>query len=277
VEAAYRATQDARAALRHIVHYAEDYGVERDWLFLGGGSAGAVTALNTVYTTQAEWNSLIPGLGNELGLLEASGNNLTDTYRIRGIFNNWGAAVSPFVQSEEMVPMISFHGEEDTTVPIDEGNNGALGSRGLHEVLTANNVCSELVVKPAAGHGIYRSPAGTDFRAARASCFFKNLFCDSCVDFYTTDSIPANCATVVATSGPLSESPPRVYPNPFHDQFTIDGGDGPVHFVLYNLNGQVISQGYGRRSPSLVALPAGLYLLSLNYDDRHQVFKLFKD
>jgi hypothetical protein len=114
-----------------------------------------------------------------------------NTYTIKGVFNNWGGAVESEIDMDEMLPTISFHGELDTTVQIDSDNTFANytlnGSRALHDVLIANNICSELTVDTTGGHGIYRN-ASSVFRAQRASCFFKSVFCNNCTNFYTTDS-----------------------------------------------------------------------------------------
>ncbi|MEM9687162.1 MAG: alpha/beta hydrolase [Bacteroidota bacterium] len=192
--ASYRANQDARAALRFIVDNADQYGVNTDWIFIGGGSAGAVSALDIVYITQDEWNAFFPGIEAALGNLDTSGNNLNNTYSIKGVFNNWGGTIEDYMQPEEMLPMISFHGELDTTVPIDSGMQGFIGSRAISNTLEDNGICFDLTVEPDGEHGIYLNPLGTIFRVGRASCFFKSMMCDNCNNFYAEEVIEANCS-----------------------------------------------------------------------------------
>lgn len=192
--AMYRAHQDAKAAMRYIVDNAAVYGVDTNWLFIGGSSAGAVTALNDIYLTQNDWNSLIPGIQAQLGALESSGNSLTNTYNLKGVFNNWGATYLDYIDENELTPMISFHGDADTTVPIDTGELGFSGSRVISNLLENNAVCYDLTVKPGGGHGIYNSDSGREFMIGRASCFFKSIMCNTCTDFNATTRVDAMCS-----------------------------------------------------------------------------------
>ena len=48
-EASLRATQDARSAIRYIKANAERLGIDPNKIFISGNSAGAITALNTVF------------------------------------------------------------------------------------------------------------------------------------------------------------------------------------------------------------------------------------
>jgi len=194
VNAAYRANQDARAALRYIIENKDTFGVDTDWLFIGGGSAGANCALNTIYITQNEWNATLPNIEATLGSLNTSGNNLTHNFSLKGVFNNWGNIRENTMQTSELVPTIAFHGEQDTTVDIDVNIIGLAGSRAIHNTLIANNVCSDLTVNPNGGHGVYVNATGTAFRVGRASCFFKSVICDTCIPFSAEVQVPANCS-----------------------------------------------------------------------------------
>jgi len=93
-----------------------------------------------------------------------------------------------------MVPMVAFHGDQDTTVPIDTGEMGFSGSRVISNLLDFNDVCFDLTVEPGGGNGIYTNVSGTEFRVGRASCFFKSIMCDNCTDFNATTRIDANCS-----------------------------------------------------------------------------------
>lgn len=192
--AIYRAHQDAKAAMRYMVANASTYGINPNWLFIGGSSAGAVTALNDIYLTQSDWNNFRPGIQTLLGPLETSGNTLTNSYELKGVFNNWGATFLDYIDANEMVPTVSFHGGQDNTVPIDTGELGFSGSRVISNLLEANNVCYDLTVEPGGGHGIYNSASGQEFRIGRASCFFKSIMCNTCTDFNATTRVDASCS-----------------------------------------------------------------------------------
>lgn len=88
-KAIYRAQQDTEASLRFLTNHAEDYGIDTSWMFIGGSSAGAITANNVVYSDHSEWNSIYLGIETDQGSINTSGNTLTDKFTLKGVFNNW--------------------------------------------------------------------------------------------------------------------------------------------------------------------------------------------
>ena len=194
VAATYRAHQDVHAAMRFVTQFGDMLNINTEAMFVGGQSAGAISAMNLVYIDQEEWNTAFPNLESELGPIATSGNNLTNTFSLRGVFNNWGSNRGNTMQVEELVPTISFHGAMDNIVLIGMSPLGAYGSQSIHDLLVANDVCSELTVDPQGGHGIYQDAAGIEFRVARASCFFKSVLCEDCATFSTEEQVFADCA-----------------------------------------------------------------------------------
>ncbi len=284
-KAAYRAQQDANAAFRFVVENADVLRIDTVWMFIGGGSAGAVTSLSLVYLSQAEWNAYAPAIPALLGNLNNSGNNLTHLYTIKGIFNNWGAMLSEFIQPEEMLPMVSFHGDNDATVAVDSTLGGgcledqpSYGSRTLHKILVENGVCSDLSVKPGGEHGVYEDSIGTAFRVGRAACFFKSLFCNSCGSFYQTDSIPANCSQVSsAIQTPRNNAPALVVsPNPFTHRIAVQNAPGLVHYRLFHPLGQLIDEGSALEQRDFSHLSPGIYLLVVETAHGMQTVRLVK-
>ena len=198
VSASYRANQDAHAAMRFVTQNAAILNIDTSAMFIGGQSAGAIASLNLIYIDQLEWTTGFPEIVSELGLVATSGNDLTNTFSIKGVFNNWGNNRGSTMQVEEMIPSIAFHGALDMTVPFGITPLGAFGSGALHDLLLDNGVCSEITVDPQGGHGIYQNAEGIEFRVARASCFFKSVFCDDCSTFYTEEQVFADCSINVA-------------------------------------------------------------------------------
>lgn len=189
----YRAQQDANAALRYAVANAASLKIDSSLVFLGGSSAGAVTTLYTSYGSQSEWNQALPQLEATLGALKSSGNKLTQTFTIKGIYNHSGSIQPGTLNPEDLIPMISFHGELDKIVPIDKNPDGAIGSRPIHDLLNDAGVCNDLTIAPNDGHIIYYSGEGPDFKINRIACFFKSLICDTCTSFIATEDVPASC------------------------------------------------------------------------------------
>jgi alpha/beta hydrolase fold/Secretion system C-terminal sorting domain len=287
-KARYRAMQDGHAAMRYIVKNAATLRIDTSWIFVGGQSAGSVLSQGMVYADQSELDSIsllfdTTAISVELGGLFTSGNTLTDTYSIKGIFNNWGGVLSNEIDIDEMVPTIAFHGALDTIVLIDEKSYTHLtmyGSRKMYHDFVANNVCYELTVDPTGEHGIYRGPEESKFRAQRASCFFKSIFCNSCSDFYATETIPSNCSSNVTSDGNHYESNIiKVYPNPFENSFSIQGIDGTLDITIYNCFGQLVYKDKVFNGIVQTDLIPGLYFLKIKQVDSIKSFttKLIKN
>lgn len=286
-KARYRAIQDGHAAMRFVVNNANAVRIDTNWIFIGGQSAGSLLALGMVYADQSELDSVsllynATAVSTELGNLYTSGNNLTNTYSIKGIFNNWGGVGSYEVDFNEMLPTIAFHGELDPTVLIDADNTflhyTLNGSRAIHNDLIANNICSEITIDTTGGHGIYRN-ASSVFRASRASCFFKSIFCNTCSDFYTTDSIPSNCSTPLSVDDLNFDSTIKVYPNPFENSFSIKGIDGILEITIYNCFGQIVYKDELSNGIIQTDLMAGIYFLNIKQLETNKSFttKLIKN
>ncbi|MEM7039300.1 MAG: alpha/beta hydrolase fold domain-containing protein, partial [Bacteroidota bacterium] len=274
--AVYRAQQDAHAAVRWVVDQSSSMGMDTSWLFIAGSSAGAITGHNLVYSDQSEWEQEYPGIESLLGSLDTSSNNLTNTFTFKGVFNNWGNVRIASVQTDELLPQVAFHGALDGTLNIDT-LNGAMGSRALHDTLIANGICSDLTVEPLGGHGIYRSPQGAIMRAARASCFFKSLFCNNCTDYYATDSIPATCSILNSTPEIEAEIEMySVYPNPFSGNFKIAGLHGDEDLMLYDVQGKMVGEGKNSTDLNTESLPKGLYMLAIRRGEKVQVVRVMK-
>lgn len=283
-KAKYRAQQDINAAFRFVAANANALRVDTSWLFIGGGSAGSVASLGVVYISQAEWNAFTPSLQPLLGNLNNSGNSLTNTFTIKGVFNDWGAMFKSSMQPSEMLPMVSFHGDADATVAVDSSFGGgcihvekSYGSRAMHNLLIANGVCSDLSVKPGGGHGVYQdSIFGTPFRVGRAACFFKSLFCNNCSSFYQTDSLNANCSITTSINNNNLDVSFKIYPNPFIDKINITNLKGNEMFSLFNQFGQIIYKGESIQSQNFSDLANGIYFLKIETDKKNMTLKLVR-
>lgn len=177
--ATYRALQDAHAALRYLVANADNFSIDTNQIFVQGASAGAVVSLDLVYMPQDSANVYMRSASNKLGSLYTSGNDLTNSYTIKGIGAMWGALLSPFlITRENAVPTIFFHGQRDNVIPWDEGNYyndpifpAAYGSKSLYDVLISYKIPSVAHIDPEGGHGVY----DTYFRQSNTVCFFNSI------------------------------------------------------------------------------------------------------
>ena len=276
-KAIYRAHQDANASIRFIIQNHDLYKIDTSALFIGGGSAGAYTSLNVIYTSQQEWEYTYLGISNLLGDLDNSGNLFNHSYKFKGVFNNWGSTVGAFIEHENMLPMISFHGELDDIVDVDTTLNGVYGSRKIHEVLLKKNICSDLTIKTDGGHVIYSDKEGSIFRVGRASCFFKSIFCDNCTDFYSTNYIPSNCSETNSLLEKNETKHYSIYPNPFNANLNINNLVGNESIILSNYLGQQLYVGQNISEVNTKELNKGIYFLTISSQNSKETFKLIKE
>lgn len=303
--AVYRALQDAHAAMRYFVHNANEYKIDTNALFVGGYSAGAVTALNLVYTTQADSNLYFPSITQELGDINSSGNSLTDTFTIKGVFNNWGGVSSYNYSPQRSVPIISFHGEKDMVVPIDMSNDSTCdgitaysiyGSRALHKLLTKNGICNKLSIKRNGGHGVWDNDAiNLSKRVGAAACFFKSLACNTCTSsmkIYTNNLNNYECnndgTNFPSTANDLesdsyekkiiNQSDIKIFPIPVRDEVNISITDKKSSIVIFDWSGRTVYESESLKETwriNTVDWKKGFYIVKIKTDDGKQYNKVF--
>ena len=199
--ATYRAVQDHRAALRHLVHNATDLGIDTAFIFVLGESAGSIATLNSVFWDQTEADAWCPTCVSHVGLLDTAGNSLTDTYTIKGVVNHCGAVSHVDVMNGHHVPVISFHNDPDCVVDYNTAPvinclgcsafYWAAGSNSIQARLNSNGVCTQRHTRQELNHCTYYVQP----LLKKATCFLKDVMCDNCSALNTVDdfSIP-DCA-----------------------------------------------------------------------------------
>ena len=121
--AAYRAVQDAHAAMRFLVAHHEEFGIDTTMMFVGGTSSGAVTALNLAFMT----NEMRPRythkgfMRSDLGDIDTCGNAIKIPFRIRGLVEMWGAMSDTAIMRGRNIPILAIHGDADKVMPYDYG------------------------------------------------------------------------------------------------------------------------------------------------------------
>ncbi len=196
--ATYRAVQDHRAALRHLVHNAADFGIDTAFIFVQGESAGSITSLSSAFWDQSEADSWCSSCVGHVGLLDTAGNDLTDTYTIKGVVNNCGAVTNVNVLDGHQTPVISFHNDPDCvvnygTAPVINCLGCAVfywaaGSNSIQARLNTNGVCTQRHTIEEVNHcSYYVNPL-----IKKSACFLKDIMCDNCTAINTVGdfSIP---------------------------------------------------------------------------------------
>ena len=227
VKAVMRAVQDARAALRFFYKDRADgvntYKIDTNNIFIGGSSAGAITALHLTYLDRTcEINGYVP-VGNltALGGLEGNSGNPCYSSKVNGVINLCGALASYGWLEAGNLPLCSMHGTNDGTVLYNRGivNPGVPlmyldGSRMLHEQAQAVGVQSNFYTFYGAGHVPYLGGSATNV-----------AYMDTTVNFvrdYLIDRLACTNPILQAPNAPAQTA--TLYP------FTPCSGNIPVDF-----------------------------------------------
>lgn len=168
--AVYRGVQDTRAAIRFLKEHHQTYGIDTNYTFLGGSSAGAFATLHTAYLEQHEAPSSYEGgiASPNLGCLDCSGNNYQHGINLSGIVNLWGAlGDSNWVSPQETVPSLHIHGTADNVVPFGIGHPFGVfttplvnGSRTIVNQLNALGITNESYFVTGEGHEFHGTSNG---------------------------------------------------------------------------------------------------------------------
>ena len=115
-KASYRAVQDIRALVRSIRGVADSLHVNKNWIIVGGHSAGAVTALNLAFLRPSEVPTVFV---TEMGGLDAVGAYPNNNALPNGIYPASGAINKlAVIDTNEGLPILIDHGSCDDIVPI---------------------------------------------------------------------------------------------------------------------------------------------------------------
>lgn len=271
-DTAVKAVGDMRAAVRFFREDAatvNKFHADAGHIFIGGYSAGAVTALHCSYL---DLDDNLPGflqtiISNNGGLEGISGTASNKTYAStsKAIVNMSGGLYrSEWIDPTE-VPLVSIHGTADATVPYVSGLAAGIayleGSSRLH--LRANNIglWNSLHTVPGGGHTDIYDNANYQ---PHLDTFWVNA---------TTLLESLTCAAV-GTTTPLSwEDDWSMLPNPNSDGQLFIRLPIDVHSVdvqIMNSTGARVYQQKGVSDNGLVNLPelaSGMYMIQLSEPD----------
>ena len=149
--AIYPAQRDAKAAVRWVVANADLYNINTDYLTVGGGSAGAITAITVGISNPEDFR-------DEIEVSEdptLSSTNLDQSYKIQTIVDFWGSKIAldglegayghnRFGSDDP--PLFIAHGTEDPTVPYSRAED-------LKAIYETNGVPLAFYTLEGLGHG----------------------------------------------------------------------------------------------------------------------------
>ena len=155
--ALYAAQRDAKAALRWIVANSSAYSINRDFITVGGASAGAVSTLALGISDQDDFT-------DELSITDdstLSSTNLLETYDVRSMIYFWGADVK--IELYEAIYGVSLYDINDPELFMAHGTMDANPSTPFSEATDLKDtyeflgIYNELIPLDGAGHGAWNA------------------------------------------------------------------------------------------------------------------------
>jgi poly(3-hydroxybutyrate) depolymerase len=185
-KAVYRAQQDEMAAIRFLVHFANNYKIDTSLIFIAGESAGAVASLFSAYVSQEDWDHTAMNLHSSLGSVNDSGNEFKDRFTIKGVISLWGGiSDTSLISLHDMqkIPVLLFHSIDDAEIPFEKASHKEtrqqllLGSMDIAHRFRNNNSCYQLYFIREAGHSYGFS---SDYIASAVKNFVKDIHEEKC-------------------------------------------------------------------------------------------------
>jgi predicted esterase len=198
-----KASADVRAAIRFFKHdaaTANTYRIDTDNIFVGGASAGAISAMQAVYTESVTENPTLALAYAANGGLEGNTdlpapNSLIGTYNstgIAGVINIAGAVLDPNLIDANEPPIFSAQGENDEVIPYNSGTLSIpvsglpfpvtipitfYGSNAIATRATAIGLRNVLLTIPGGNHESPGQPANVVNVINDASTFMRTEIC----------------------------------------------------------------------------------------------------
>lgn len=204
VKAVVRAVQDLKGAIRFfykdVATGINTYDIDTNRIYIGGSSAGAITALHVAYLDDVCEISgyLNQTVINQLGGLEGASGNPGFSTKTQGVINLCGALAKYSWLEAGDEPLCSIHGTSDGTVRYNRGivNPGTPlmyldGSRLLFDRACAVNIQNNFYTFSGAPHVPY---AGTSANAIAYMDTTDNFIRDFLVDQLGCNETPLQLA-----------------------------------------------------------------------------------
>ncbi len=125
LKAVMRAVQDLNASIRFFYKdraTTNTYKIDTNAIYVGGSSAGAITALHSTYMQECELLDYVPALNlTALGGFEGNSGNPGYSRNVRGVINLCGALGRYSWLEPGDLPLVSLHGTADNTVKYNRG------------------------------------------------------------------------------------------------------------------------------------------------------------
>jgi len=150
VKGCYEAVQDVRLAIEFFKKNNARYRIDTNRIILAGNSAGAIIALHSAYSSNAELNKLI---GNPDSNVYSHNNN---PQKIAGVINFWGAMFNLSYLNNAKIPIVSVHGKKDRIISYSQKETPLYGSFLIHQKADSLNISNRLKTYDGYGHELQK-------------------------------------------------------------------------------------------------------------------------
>jgi hypothetical protein len=270
-----RAIKDMKSALRYLdddAKVSNTFGVDMDWLFVGGISSGSITALHTAMLDSTDtYDSSMQSLLDSHAPIDGITNS-DESIKIKAVLNYSGGLNDVSWIDSNDPPLISYHDDEDATVPYKNGyaqvfgqNIIALsGSYSIDSAATSVGILSELnTIEGSDGHVTYFLDQEQTIKVINESAAYMfNMICSETADL----------------SDPIIYNPYSFGPNPTDSKLTINVNEN-ASIILTDITGRFIeSQSFTRSATlNLNDLTPGTYILNVQIGEKMYTEKVIKE
>ena len=263
--AVMRGMHDMKAAVRYLYKdraTVNELRVDTNRIFVGGVSAGAITAIHTAYLDkETEIPSyFVPSDTAGLGGIEGNSGNPGYSSKVAGVISYSGTIGDTSWIEPNDVPIVMMHDSLDATVPFttdtivvfsQSTHLEADGSSSIRYRCAHVGVAYELRVFPVSGHVAYFNATDSDSVINQSKNFIQPYACKE-------------INTGISDINDLYHAI-DIYPNPSSGRFTVDLGDlRTANIEVYDLLGQLVTQtraNDGRTQIDLTTKGKGMYVV----------------
>lgn len=279
-----RATQDLKAAIRFfkkdVATNNNSYKVDTSTMFIYGSSAGAITALHTVYLNDTiEMSGVFKAAYKSIGGLDGESGNPGYTIKgIKGVVSCSGAIEDlNYINNNSEIEYLAFHNNPDFTVPYGEGCFITIacwlgtfyGDSRIFPRMQQNGTYSEFYPINIAGHPV-------DQVADTAT---HRMILQKTTDFLYR-IVQQNTVTSLISKN--KSIPFSIFPNPTNGNFTLEI---PKSIQAQKLNIEVVSvagqqlfkqelQALQKEIPLHLNLEDGFYFVNITSDKGNYFSKI---
>lgn len=306
IKAVIRATQDLKAAIRFFYQdkaNANTYKIDTNRIFIGGSSAGALTALHVAYLDkECEIQDYISSTNlATLGGLEGTSGNPGYSTAVSGVINLCGALARYSWLEAGDVPLVSLHGTADNTVKYNRGivNPGVPlmyldGSRMLAERSCAIAHPHNFYTFNGAPHVPYAGTGAAQIAYMDTTANFIRDFLVQQLGCTNADIQPANPPAETATlyainycdGSPVDEvcltsgvaenkkADFSLFPNPATTEVTIAWEGNAATVTVMDLSGRIVLDkkvNANAYKMNVQSLNKGTYLVSVQDENNNQL------